>query len=97
MVDILIRPIVTEKMTAQAESLNRFGFVVDRRANRQQIKKAVEDLYGVKVASVNTMVYPGKAKSRYTKSGILTGKTNSFKKAIVTLVEGDTIDFYSNI
>ena len=97
MVDILIRPIVTEKMTDQAETLNRFGFVVDRRANKQQIKKAVEDLYGVKVASVNTMVYPGKAKSRYTKSGILTGKTNSYKKAIVTLVEGDTIDFYSNI
>jgi large subunit ribosomal protein L23 len=97
MVDILIRPIVTEKMTDQAETLNRFGFVVDRRANKQQIKTAVEDLYGVKVASVNTMVYPGKAKSRYTKSGILTGKTNSYKKAIVTLVEGDTIDFYSNI
>jgi len=97
MVDILIRPIVTEKLTDQAETLNRFGFVVDRRANKQQIKKAVEDLYGVKVASVNTMVYPGKAKSRYTKSGILTGKTNSYKKAIVTLVEGDTIDFYSNI
>ena len=97
MVDILIRPIVTEKMTGQAESLNRFGFVVDRRANKQQIKKAVEDLYSVKVASINTMVYPGKAKSRYTKSGVLTGKTNSYKKAIVTLVEGDTIDFYSNI
>lgn len=97
MVDILIRPIVTEKLTDQAETLNRFGFVVDRRANKQQIKKAVEDLYGVKVASVNTMVYPGKAKSRYTKSGVLTGKTNSYKKAIVTLVEGDTIDFYSNI
>jgi len=97
MVDILIRPIVTEKMTDQAETLNRFGFVVDRRANKQQIKKAVEDLYGVKVASVNTMVYPGKAKSRFTKSGVLTGKTNSYKKAIVTLVEGDTIDFYSNI
>jgi large subunit ribosomal protein L23 len=97
MVDILIRPIVTEKMTDQAETLNRFGFVVDRRANKQQIKKAVEDLYGVKVASVNTMVYPGKTKSRYTKSGVLTGKTNSYKKAVVTLVEGDTIDFYSNI
>ncbi|GET19823.1 50S ribosomal protein L23 [Prolixibacter denitrificans] len=97
MVDILIRPIVTEKLTDQAETLNRFGFVVDRRANKQQIKKAVEDLYGVKVASLNTMVYPGKAKSRYTKSGVLTGKTNSYKKAIVTLVEGDTIDFYSNI
>jgi large subunit ribosomal protein L23 len=97
MVDILIRPIVTEKMTDQAETFNRFGFVVDRRANKQQIKKAVEDLYSVKVASVNTMVYPGKAKSRFTKSGVLTGKTNSYKKAIVTLVEGDTIDFYSNI
>lgn len=97
MVDILIRPIVTEKMTEQSEEMNRYGFVVDRRADKQQIKNAVESLYSVKVASVNTMVYGGKVKSRYTKSGVLVGRTNSYKKAIVTLVEGDNIDFYSNI
>jgi len=94
---VIIKPIVTEKMTVQGESLNRYGFVVDRKANKLQIKKAVEEMYNVSVATVNTMVYSGKEKSRYTKSGIIVGRTNSFKKAIVTLVEGDKIDFYSNI
>jgi large subunit ribosomal protein L23 len=97
MIEILIRPIITEKMTEEAETYNRYGFVVDRRANKFEIKKAVEELYSVKVASVNTMVYAGKAKSRFTKSGVLSGQTNSFKKAIVTLTEGNSIDFYSNI
>ena len=64
---------------------------------QDKIKKAVEDMYGVTVDSVNTMVYAGKSKSRYTRTGIIQGRTNSFKKAIVTLAEGDTIDFYSNI
>ncbi len=95
--NILLKPIVTEKMTAQGENLNRFGFVVDKRANKIQIKKAVEEMYGVTVETVNTMVYAGKSKSRYTRTGIIQGRTNSFKKAIVTLAEGDTIDFYSNI
>ncbi len=95
--DILIKPLVTEKMTAQSERFNRYGFVVDRRASKPQIKKAVESLYNVSVDSVNTMVYGGKIKSRYTKGGVITGKTASFKKAIVTLVDGDSIDFYSNI
>lgn len=95
--DILIKPIVTERMTEQAESLNRFGFIVRKDANKAQIKQAVEDLYKVSVASVNTMIYGGKRKSRYTKSGVITGKTAAFKKAIVTLVDGDSIDFYSNI
>jgi len=95
--DIILKPIVTEKMTALGEDLNRYGFLVHRKANKIQIKKAVEKIYGVSVASVNTMIYPGKAKSRYTKSGIVTGKTKSFKKAIVTLAEGETIDFFSNI
>jgi len=97
MMDILLKPIVTEKMTAQGEKLNRFGFVVDKRANRIQIKKAVEDMYGVTVESVNTMIYAGKNKSRFTRTGVIQGRTSSFKKAIVTLAEGDTIDFYSNI
>ncbi len=95
--NILIKPIVTEKMTELAERFNRYGFVVERRASKPQIKKAVESLYNVNVASVNTMVYGGKQKSRYTKSGIISGQTNAFKKAIVTLEEGDVIDFYSNI
>lgn len=95
--DILIKPLVTEKMTSQAERFRRYGFVVDRRATKPQIKKAVENLYNVTVETVNTMVYGGKVKSRYTKGGIITGKTNSFKKAVVTLAEGESIDFYSNI
>ncbi len=95
--DILQKPIITEKMTIQGEKLNRFGFVVAIDANKIQIKKAVEELYNVTVESVNTMRYGGKSKSRHTKTGIQKGKTNSVKKAIVTLKEGDTIDFYSNI
>ena len=95
--NILIKPIVTEKVTGQAEKLNRYGFVVKKDANKQQIKKAVESLYNVNVVSVNTMIYAGKNKSRYTKSGMINGRTNAFKKAIITLAEGDAIDFYSNI
>jgi large subunit ribosomal protein L23 len=95
--DILIKPLVTEKMNEQAERYNRYGFVVEKKATKPQIKKAVEGLYNVRVDTVNTMIYGGKVKSRYTKSGVLTGKTAAFKKAIVTLAEGDTIDFYSNI
>lgn len=95
--NILLKPIVTEKMTSQGEKFNRYGFVVARNANKLQIKQAVEELYGVTVDSVNTMRYGGKQKSRYTKSGILKGKTMATKKAVVTLAEGNTIDFYSNI
>ena len=94
---ILIRPIVTEKMTSLGEDMNRYGFIVDKRANKIQIKKAIEELYDVSVASVNTMRYGGKKKMRYTRTGIISGKTKSYKKAIITLIEGDTIDFYSNI
>lgn len=95
--EILIKPIITEKITDQGEKLNRFGFIVNKDANKIQIKKAVESLYNVTVDSINTMVYAGKSKSRYTKTGIVRGKTAAFKKAIITLKEGDTIDFYSNI
>jgi large subunit ribosomal protein L23 len=95
--DIIIKPIITEKMTAQAEEMNRYGFIVNRNANKIQIRKAVEELYGVKIAAVNTMRYGGKQKSRYTKAGFIQGKTNAYKKAIITLEEGETIDFYSNI
>ena len=84
-------------MTAASEEFNRFGFVVDRNANKIQIKAAVEEAYGVSVNSVRTMNYAGKSKSRFTKAGVISGRTNHFKKAIVQLSEGDTIDFYSNI
>ena len=95
--DILIKPIVTEKMNAQQEDLNQYGFIVDRNANKIQIKKAVENFYNITVDSVNTMNYGGKLRRRYTKQGVTTGKKNAYKKAIVKLVDGDSIDFYSNI
>jgi large subunit ribosomal protein L23 len=94
---IIIKPIITEKMTHLGEKLNRYGFMVDRKANKLQIMQAIKDLYGVEVASVNTMVFSGKNKSRFTKSGVISGRTNTYKKAIVTLAKGETIDFYSNI
>lgn len=94
---IIKKPVITEKMTAISEKLNRYAFIVDKRANKLQIKKAVEELYGVKIEAVNTMNYNGKLKSRYTKSGVVSGRTNAFKKAIVTLAEGETIDFFSSI
>ena len=94
---IIIKPIVTEKLTVQGEKLNRYGFIVDREANKLQIKAAVEQLYNVTVADVNTVNYHGKRKSRYTKAGMLTGRTNHYKKAYVTVVGEDKIDFYANI
>ena len=94
---ILIKPIVTEKMTIQGDKLNRYGFIVDGKANKIEIKKAVEQMYGVSVQDVNTVNYHGKRKSRYTKAGMLTGRTNHYKKAFVTLAGDDKIDFYSNI
>ena len=94
---ILVKPIVTEKMTIQGEKLNRYGFIVDREANKLQIKAAVEQMYNVTVAEVNTMNYHGKRKSRYTKAGMLTGRANHYKKAIVTVAGEDKIDFYANI
>ncbi|MBO4768160.1 MAG: 50S ribosomal protein L23 [Bacteroidales bacterium] len=94
---ILIKPIVTEKMTIQGDKLNRYGFIVERDANKVEIKNAVEQMYGVSVKDVNTVNYHGKRKSRYTKAGMLSGRTNHYKKAIVTLAGDDKIDFYSNI
>jgi len=95
--NILLKPIVTEKMTSQGDKFNRYGFIVAKNANKIEIKNAVEELYGVTVESVNTMRYGGKVKTRYTKSGVMTGKSAATKKAIVTLAEGNAIDFYSNI
>lgn len=94
---VIVKPVVTEKMTNLTEKLNRYGFIVDYKSNKIQVKKAVEEMYGVTVDSVNTMNYYGKAKSRFTKAGLVSGRTNKYKKAIITLAEGDSIDFYSNI
>ena len=95
--NILLKPIVTEKMTSLGEKFNRYGFVVEKTANKLQIKQAVEELYEVTVLDVNTMVYGGKSKTRHTRSGVTSGKTNSYKKAVVTVADGEAIDFYSNI
>jgi large subunit ribosomal protein L23 len=94
---ILIRPIITEKMTGQGEKMNRYGFVVKYNANKLEIKKAVEDLYNVQVKDVNTMRYSGKKSSRFTKTGVIKGRTEAFKKAVITLAAGETIDLYSSI
>lgn len=94
---IIKKPVITEKMTEIGDKLKQYAFIVDRNANKIQIRTAVEELYGVKVVSVNTMNHDGKVKNRMTKSGFLTGRTNAYKKAIVTLSEGETIDFFSNI
>ena len=94
---VILKPVITEKMTDKGEKLNQYGFIVDNSANKLQIKDEVEDLYDVQVISVNTMNYSGKRKSRFTKSGVISGKTKAFKKAVVTVAEGETIDFFSNI
>jgi len=93
---VIIRPIVTEKMTQKTESLNDYGFVVNKKVNKIEIKRAVEANYNVKVKSVRTMIYRGKEKSRFTKTGVIKGKTSSFKKAIVRLEKDNNIDFYNN-
>ena len=93
----LIKPIITEKMTNDSELYNRYGFVVDPRANKLQIKDAVEETYGVSVKKVRTMNYGPTRRTRYTKTGVQQGKTNAYKKAIVDVEDGDIIDFYSNL
>ena len=97
MSQIIIRPIVTEKMTAQTEKEGRYGFVVDKKSNKVQIKSAIEKEYGVTDTGVRTMIVPGKDKTRYTKRNILRGGTGSWKKAIITLKAGENIDLYSAI
>ena len=94
---ILVKPILTEKSSLIGEEGNRFVFQVERSANKLQIKEAVEAAYGVQVDKVNTVLVAGKSKSRYTKRGFTQGRTNHYKKAIVTLADGDTIDLYENI
>jgi len=94
---VLIKPIITEKMTADSELFNRYGFVVEQKANKIQIKEEVEATYGVSVKKVRTMIYGPKRKTRFTRSGVQHGKSNGYKKAIVDVAEGDIIDFYSNL
>ena len=94
---ILLKPVITEKMTAISERLNKVGFIVAQKANKIEIKKAVEAEYGVTVVAVNTMNYDGKQRFRYTQKGVTKGRTASYKKAIVQLADGDTIDFYEHI
>ena len=94
---ILLKPVLTEKMTRDSESLNVYGFIVDRKADKGKIKRAVESMFGVKVSSVRTMNYLGKVKRKQTKNTVQLGRTNAYKKAIVSLVDGDTIDVFSNI
>ena len=94
---VLIKPIITEKMTSDSELYNRYGFIVNPKANKLQIKEAVETTYGVSVDKVRTMNYGPSRKTRYTKTGVQHGKSNAFKKAIIDVAEGDTIDYYNNL
>ncbi|MBC8344426.1 MAG: 50S ribosomal protein L23 [Bacteroidetes bacterium] len=94
---IIKKPLITEKFSALGESENKFGFIVDKKATKAEIKREIEKLYDVEVTSVNTMIYLGKPKSRFTKRTAINGRTKSFKKAIISLKEGQNIDFYSNI
>jgi len=95
--EILRKPLLTEKVTQLTEKLNRYAFIVDPRANKIQIKAAIENMYGVTITDVNTMRYVGKLKSRNTKAGAVSGRAAAYKKAIITLKDGEVIDFYSNI
>ncbi len=95
--NILIKPIITEKATNDSELFNRYAFVVDKRANKLEIKDAVETAYGVTISSVKTLNYPVKRNTKYTKKGLVTGMKGAYKKAIVQLAEGESIDFYNNL
>ena len=95
--DVLIKPVLSEKVNSLSEKYNRYAFIVDRKANKLEIKKAVEEFYGITVEEVNTLNMPSKVKQRNTKSGLLTGRKPAKKKAIVTVAEGDSIDLYGNI
>jgi large subunit ribosomal protein L23 len=95
--DVLVKPILTEKANAQQDKLRRYAFRVDRKANKLEIKKAVEEFYGVTVVNVNTSVVPAKNKTRFTKAGYVQGRKPAYKKALVTVREGETIDLYASI
>jgi len=94
---ILIKPIITEKATNDSELFNRYAFVIDKKANKIEIKKAVETAYGVSISSVKTLNYPVQKNTKFTKKGLVTGKKGAYKKAIIQLAEGESIDFYNNL
>jgi large subunit ribosomal protein L23 len=94
---ILKKPLITEKSQLATDKYQKYGFVVEKKATKTEIKAEIEKLYGVSVQTVNTMVYAGKAKSKYTKRGVFSGRTPAFKKAFVTLQEGESIDFFENV
>ena len=93
--EVILKPVVTEKVNKQTEKFNRYTFAVDKRANKLEIKKAVETFYNVRVNDVNTSVVPGKAITRMTKSGVYSGEKPGYKKAVVTVADGETIDLYA--
>lgn len=95
--DVLIKPVLSEKVNKLTEKHNRYTFIVDRKANKLEIKKAVETFYGIQVTEVNTLVMPSKVKSRNTKAGLVTGRKSVKKKAVVTVAEGESIDLYGNV
>ena len=95
--NILIKPMLTEKSEYMSENMNKYSFIVNKKANKIEIKKAIEDMYQVSVDSVNTAIMPSKTKSRNTKSGLLKGRVSSYKKAIITLAEGEELDFFGEI
>ncbi len=95
--DVLIRPVLSEKVNKLTEKFNRYTFIVDKKANKLEIKKAVEQFYGIQVEEVNTLVMPSKAKSRNTKAGVVSGRKPAKKKAIVSVAQGETIDLYGNV
>ena len=95
--EVLIKPILSEKINKQTEKMNRYAFVVSRKANKLEIKKAVQEFYGIQVIDVNTAVMPGKAKSRNTKAGVVSGRKSAKKKAYITVAPGETIDLYATV
>jgi large subunit ribosomal protein L23 len=95
--DILKKPIITEKQTIATDKLGTYGFIVEKKTNKIQIKKVIEKAYGVHVTDIRTMIMPAKAKSRFTKAGVLSGRKSGYKKAIVTLADGETIDFFTDL
>jgi len=95
--EVLVKPIVTEKSNKLSDQSRTYTFKVDRRANKLEVKKAIEDFYGVNVVDVNTLVVPAKTKSKFTKAGFISGRKPAYKKAYIKVAEGERIDLYSNI
>jgi large subunit ribosomal protein L23 len=95
--EVLVKPILTEKANSQQDKLRRYAFRVNRKANKLEIKKAVEEFYGVTVVDVNTSVVPGKNKTRFTKAGYVSGRKPAYKKAMITVAVGEAIDLYAAI